>query len=293
MIPISSHIARSIREAVRCYEDGLKWDEARERIVTLFGHHNACNAIPNPGFTIIGWLYGGDYGDQLCKAVNCAYDTDCTGATLGSLLGIIHGASGIPEAWKKPVGDAITPVKYTVIEGLPRTIDELARRTQKVAEACIAQRSQTVAFSEETSVPGGVMSLLFANDRVRDLLVFDTHCSVEHVGDLQVIFHYGGEPVLRPGIRRVFEVPFRKAWKPMDASAASIAVKAPSGWQVSDPVKEDGRHKFSVLADPVKDRHVLALTVKVGNRSEKVNFTLLGPGAIRSIPASTSTPKDR
>ena len=146
MIPISSHISRCIREAVRCYKENLEWGEARERIATIFGHHNACNAIPNHGFIIIGLLYGNDFGDKLCKAVNCGYDTDCTGATLGSLLGILNGFSKIPEEWKKPVGDLITPVPLTITEGLPLTITELTERTVKIAEKMIEKIQRQLSF---------------------------------------------------------------------------------------------------------------------------------------------------
>jgi len=292
MIPISSHLARCIREAVRCYEEGISWGEARERIVTIFGHYKACNAIPNHGFTIIGWLYGNDYGDKLCKAVNCGYDTDCTGATLGSLLGILYGASGIPEEWKKPVGDAITPVPFTITQGLPLTITDLTSRTQQIAEKFISERSQTTMFAEETSVPNDIMSLLFDNEKIRPLLAFDPHCSVEQVGDLQVVFHYGGEPVLRPGVRQVFEISFMKDWQPVNVDEASIEVKSPTGWEVNILKVEAGHYKFSIVADAVEKQNILELAVKTAKRSENLKFTILGSGAVRSIPASTSAPKD-
>jgi len=292
MIPTSSHVARSMREAVRCHEEGVEWGEARERIATIFGHNNPANAVPNHGFTIIGWLYGKDYGDKLCKAVNCGFDTDCTGATLGSLLGIIHGMSGIPEDWKKPVGDAITPVSFTVMDGLPSTINELATRTQRVAETFISQRSKTVEFAERTSIPKDILSLLFENEMVRDLLTFDSHCSVEDVGNVQVAFHYGGDPVLRPSISRIFEVSLGRAWRPIDASTASIGIRVPSGWQVSTPKIEGNRYKFNVLAEAVEARNVIELTLVVGQKSEKLDFTILGPSAIRSIPASTHAPRN-
>jgi ADP-ribosylglycohydrolase len=292
MIPISSHIARAVREALRCHEDGIEWGEARERIATTFGHHNPCNAVPNHGFIIIGWLYGKDYGDKLCKAVNCGFDTDCTGATLGSLLGIIYGASKIPDEWKGPVGDAITPVSFTNTEGLPKTIGELVTRTQNVAEKFVAKKSRTVEFAEMTSVPREALSLLYDNQAVRDLLGFDVHCSVENLGDLQVVFHYGGDPVLRPGIRRTFEISLRRSWMLLDASAANISLKVPKGWEVSSPLIEDNRFKFSVLANALETKNTLELDVKFGQRSGKLRFTILGPSAVKSIPASTHAPKD-
>ncbi|MEM2886295.1 MAG: ADP-ribosylglycohydrolase family protein [Thermoproteota archaeon] len=292
MIPVSSHVARAIREASRCHECGIEWGEARERIATTFGHHNPCNAVPNHGFTIIGWLYGKDYGDKLCKAVNCGYDTDCTGATLGSVLGIIHGASGIPEEWKRPVGEAITPVGFTVTEGLPKTIGELVARTRKVAEEFLSRRSRAAEFAGRTSAPEDALSSLFDNQQVRGLLCFDVHCSVEDLGGLQVAFHYGGEPVLRPGVRKTFEVSLMESWKPVDASAATVGVKAPAGWEVSQPLVEGGRFKFSVLAGAVDARNVLELAVKAGQRGGRAEFTVLGPEAAKPIPASTHAPKD-
>jgi ADP-ribosylglycohydrolase len=292
MIPHSSHIARSIREAVRCYDNGVEWGEARERIVTIFGHHNPCNAVPNHGFTIIGWLYGKNYGDKLCKAVNCGFDTDCTGATLGALLGIIYGTSGIPASWKNPIGEAISPVSFTNTEGLPKTIRELVTRTQKVAERFVSKRSKSVEFADRTIIPKDALSLLFDNQMIRDLLCFDVHCSVENIGELQIVFHYGGDPVLRPGIRRIFDVSLMKSWKPIDVSKATIEVKAPPSWEVSVPIFEENRFKFSILANDVGDKNSLELTLKFGQIDEKLEFVVLGPSAVKQIPASTHAPKD-
>jgi len=291
MIPISSHIARSIREAVRCYEDGLSWGEARERIVTIFGHYNPCNAIPNHGFTIIGWLYGNDYGDKLCKAVNCGYDTDCTGATLGSVLGILEGASRIPEEWKKVVGNAITPCPMTITEGLPLTIDDLTSRTQKVAEKMISECSQTVEFADKTFIPEDIISIISNNEKIRDLLTFDIHSSVENIGDLDVIFHYGGEPVVHPGIKKLFEISFAKRFKPVRLEGAKVKIKAPSEWILSDIKEEDGRFKFNVYAKKVEKTNSIEIEIKIKDKIEKLKFTVLGPDAVVQIPASTSAPK--
>ncbi len=166
MIPLSSHIGRSIREAVWCWENGLIWGEARERIASRFGHLQPCNAIPNHGFTIIGWLYGKDFGDRLCKAVNCGYDTDCTGATLGSLLGILGGSAGIPEKWREPVGEKIVVHKFTRNFTPPATIVELADRTVALAETVAAGHAER-HFGEKTEKPEDLLSRLFRNDQAR------------------------------------------------------------------------------------------------------------------------------
>jgi len=291
MVPLSSHISRVIREAVRCHKEGLRWDEARERIVTIFGHYNACNAIPNHGFTVIGWLYGEDYGDRICKAVNCAYDTDCTGATLGSLLGILDGASKIPQKWKSPIGDAIRPVKFTVAEGLPTTVRELADRTESLAKKFLSQRSQTVEFSDHTDTPADVLSLLFSNDRLRSLTGFDSQSSVESIGDFQIAFHYGGEPVLRPGIKRVFGLSLWRDWEPVDIAEVETSVSVPAGWRMESATQQGNQRRFGVVADSIQDRDIIDVTASIRGVSKKLSFVVLGPDVVKSIPASTSAPR--
>ncbi|OIO74452.1 MAG: hypothetical protein AUJ85_05555 [Elusimicrobia bacterium CG1_02_37_114] len=289
MIPISCNISRVISEAVRCYEDGIKWDEARERIATIFGHHQPCNAIPNHGFAIIGLLYGKDFGDRLCKAANCAYDTDCTAATLGSLQGIMHGASAIPKEWMKPVGDLIIPCKQTVTDGLPKTIGELTERTEKVAGKFVSDRSDVTVFGDKTSVPEDILSSLFSNEKVRELLAFDNHCAVENTGDIEVIFHYGGEPVLYPGARKCFEVSLGKRGK---TAGSVVELKAPGGWKVSVPAAEEDKWKFDIFAKDVKNQNTVEVVVKNNNKTHRVEFTVLGPEGIKRIPAAMSAPEE-
>jgi hypothetical protein len=80
----------------------------------------------NVSFVVLGWLAGeGDFGRSICTAVNCGEDTDCTGATLGALLGILDPTS-IDSKWLKPIGRnlVLTP-SVTGIE-CPPTLDLFA-----------------------------------------------------------------------------------------------------------------------------------------------------------------------
>lgn len=292
MIPASSSIARCIREAVRCYKEKLEWGQARERIVTIFGHHNPCNAIPNLGFIIIGLLYGEDFEDKLCKAVNCGYDTDCTGATLGSILGIINGFSKIPKEWKKVVGDLITPVPLTVTEGLPLTITDLTERVVKVAEKMIEKNSKNVEFAETSYIPENLLSLIFENEKIRNLLTFDINSSVENIGDLQVVFHYCGEPIIYSGIEKTFEISFMKNWEPIILDNTEIKINLPTQWKVLEQKFEKGKFKFKVLAKKVDDSNKLEIELKIENKIERLSFTILNGDNLKIFPASTSAPKE-
>ena len=53
-------------------------------------------------------LYGnGSFGKSICMAVETAFDTDCNGATVGSILGMANGIECIGSEWSKPVNDTL------------------------------------------------------------------------------------------------------------------------------------------------------------------------------------------
>jgi len=278
MVPLSSHVARSIREAVWCRQSGLSWGRARERIASRFGGIQPCNAVPNHGFTIIGWLYGEDFGDRLCKAVNCGYDTDCTGATLGALLGILDGRAGIPSAWSDPVGDGIVLHRFTRGLDAPGTIGELTDRTVALAER-VAEGCDDRAFGEATRRPGDLLTRLFRNERARAAAARDIHMGVELHDGREVEFHYGGEPVLRPGIGREVRIT-------VDGEAPGrVELAVPDGWSC----ERLGPARFRLLCEgPVADGNGVAVDLGDGR---PVTFAVLGPGQARGYPAGDNVPK--
>ena len=129
MIPKDSDLAVAIRSAIAARQAGKDWQAAREAVIQATQRTGWFQAPRNVAFTILGWLYAdGDFGKGICTAINCGDDTDCTGATLGSIFGIIHGTNGIPLAWSAPIGKAI---KVVAIQGFdhPKDLDALTDQT--------------------------------------------------------------------------------------------------------------------------------------------------------------------
>jgi len=277
MIPLSSHVARAIREAVLCRQKGLTWGQARDRIVTWFGQQHPCHAVPNHAFTIIGWLYGQDFGDRLCKAVNCGYDTDCTGATLGSLLGILEGTAGIPARWCEPVGDQIILFKFTGKFNSPQTLDQMTQRTVALAEQAAVDGG--VAFGERDVLPDDLLTRLFRNEQAIAALSQDNHAGVELLDDgREVWLHYNGEPVLHPGVERDLAVTVD------GRPPAPGELVVPNGWRC----RSLGEGRFAVCCTgPVAPRSTLTVVLPDG----KVDFTILGPDEARGYPAGENIPK--
>lgn len=107
-IPQSSLTYQAIRRAISFFEAGVSWTEARDHIKDEFFVALAGYEPINMGFQTIGLLYGSDFGDALCKTVNCGWDTDSTGATVGAILGMLMGASRLPERWIAPLGRKVS-----------------------------------------------------------------------------------------------------------------------------------------------------------------------------------------
>lgn len=286
MIPVHCRISRVIREAVWCWQNNYVWAEARQRILEAFGKDfNPCHAVQNHGFTILGWLYGKDFGDKLCIAVNCAYDTDCTGATLGSVLGILDGIKGIPEKWIKPIGEKIVLHKFTQVPDAPKTISELTDRTIKIAEKFIKAKSPTVKLnSGKTSKPKDIISILARNEMAIQALKQDPMSAVERRNGIDVWLHYGGEPALRPGIAKTIGINLEKDGKAADGS---ISITVPKGWNLIEAPDNFGQKRFTLYADKIEDRNQIKVKAKNGEGIIEASFTMLGPGEAKGYPVNT------
>ena len=101
-----------------------RWDERN-------GHH-WCHAISNAQIVVLALLYGGgDFGRTVCRAVDLLLDTDCNGATAGSILGALLGERAIPAAWKEPLHDTL----LTGVAGYNRvSIAAMAEKTMALIE---------------------------------------------------------------------------------------------------------------------------------------------------------------
>lgn len=282
MIPIHSQISRVIREALWCYENNVRWAEARERIVSWYGHNSPYNAVQNHGFIILGLLYGRDFGDKLCKAVNCGYDTDCTGATLGSLLGIMWGTKGIQSKWKEGVGDKILLHKYTRLDNAPNTVAELTDRVMAIAEK-VLEKNLGVKFGDYTAFPDNYMSMLMRNELVTECLKKDIHSSVRTVDGYEVWLHYNGEPVIYPNVGKVLGTSILKDDKMV---RAKIGLRVPPGWKAMEMEDKFDQKRFLVEASEVKNRNEIIIEFE----NELVQFSILGPREAQGYPSGSNVP---
>jgi len=282
MIPIWSRISRAVREAVWCWQNSAPLLDARERILRCFGHYQPCHAPQNHAFTILGWLYGEDYGGKLCAAVNCGYDTDCTGATLGSVLGIVGGTAAIPAEWSKPVGDAIMLHKFTRDLDASRTVTDLTDETVEAARSFLQARSATACLGQEQRLPRNVASLLARNELALKALSRDVHAgTAPSRGGVEITLHYHGEPVLRPGIAKTVSISLERDDEPIEAD---VQLSGPRAWRIERDGTRDGRARFELLAEEVEDRNTISARASAAGEVHEAEFVMLGPGEAKGYP---------
>jgi len=108
-IPARSRLADRIGRVMAWRDEGITYDEVVERLHADWDEqtaHHWCHTISNACVVAIGLLWGeGDYGLSICRAVQACFDTDCNGATVGSIMGAMLGE--VPAEWSTPLNDTL------------------------------------------------------------------------------------------------------------------------------------------------------------------------------------------
>lgn len=110
-IPANCRLSAAVRHIIALYHEGKSYDEAIADICTRwdenFAHH-WCHTISNAEIVCVGLLWGGlDFEKSICYSVMPGFDTDCNGATVGSVLGVMLGAKALPDKWTNPLNDSL------------------------------------------------------------------------------------------------------------------------------------------------------------------------------------------
>lgn len=179
-IPETSILKHCIEFVRAEHARGISWQETRQNMLKQFGDPDASKAVQNLAITMLSLLYGEhDFGKTQLIALNCGYDTDCTCATAGAVLGIIDGARSIPEEWKRQAKD-------TFVIGI-----DVKRPTDRISDLATDTCRIGIAISREINpeiVIEGVPAELDV-DRIPTLLSSD---------QVKIQADYLGKPEIDP-----------------------------------------------------------------------------------------------
>jgi hypothetical protein len=133
-IPARCRLAEDIRQVMRWHADGVSYKNAVAKIHQRWDEtkfHHWCHTNSNAQIVALGLLYGeGDYEKTITHAVYPVLDTDCNGATAGSVIGMALGAKALPAKWTDVLNDTL----LTGVDGYHRvSISSLAQETLALA----------------------------------------------------------------------------------------------------------------------------------------------------------------
>ena len=110
-IPENCRLAEDIQKVINWKKENKTYEETMKLIHTQYDEyfsHHWCHTNSNAMIVAAALLYGDlDLEKTIGYAVMGAFDTDCNGATAGSVLGMILGAEKLPSKWIDPLCDTI------------------------------------------------------------------------------------------------------------------------------------------------------------------------------------------
>lgn len=110
-IPKKSRLTKAVKEVIKWYDSGIDAEAAIKRIHKRWDEkyvHHWCHTISNAQIVTIGLLWGKkNFGKSICLAVQACFDTDCNGATVGSIIGMMIGAKKLPKKWIGPLNNKL------------------------------------------------------------------------------------------------------------------------------------------------------------------------------------------
>ena len=129
-IPRTSRLFAAVDGIISAWRGGVTADACFADIHACWDEHSDhdwCHTISNAEIVAAALLYGnGDYGKSICLAVQTGFDTDCNGATVGSVLGMRGGADAVGPEWTEPLHGMLD----TAIFGVGRVkIEDLVEKT--------------------------------------------------------------------------------------------------------------------------------------------------------------------
>lgn len=204
-IPADSRVRRAIGLVRARWAEGADAAAIRADVLKHFATDNWTDVAVNLAFIVLGWLAGrGDFGASICAAVNCGYDADCTGATLGALLGILDPGS-IPAKWLEPIGRDIVLSPSICGAHPPASIDEMSDRI-------LALRTSALAPAFQSAMP-------------------DAGCAVVADEPCRIVLRHPPERVFFPGTPATIRIRLSDAI-PSLARRGTLELQLPDSWSL-------------------------------------------------------------
>jgi len=136
-IPRNCRLAEAVRDTVEWSKELSDWEQVWTRINEKYGHYHRVHTINNAALVVMGLMVAQrEYETSIVVAVRGGWDTDCNGATTGSVCGMMLGAEMLPKKWVGVLNDRL----FSAVRGYNQCkLSELAKRSHEIAKKLIAE----------------------------------------------------------------------------------------------------------------------------------------------------------
>ena len=277
-IPEKSRMYKFIEKVIECYDNKVDWVDARNIITNMSLEDSELGWFQSPanvGYMVIGLLYGeGDFKRSMLMACNCGDDADCTSASLGALLGIMHGTKVIPDDWREHIGDSIVTISIDMGDIDPKERDRymnscvaLTNTIMEVLPSSVLGTDIKISETEESDISGVDIDKYYGNDFAMYLTSRSEYFS-EHESILaKCIIEYGKEPEIKEGesitldISLASKFPAQKIFNIEWIVPEGLEVKGPKNIYALRPGNFSKEQYVVTANENIKDKNRLIMVV--------------------------------
>ena len=282
-IPQDKRLATVLKATIRWWKDCHDFVKVRQNILDHYYVQNWTDVSINLAFIVLGWYAGeGDFGKSLCTTVNCGNDADCTGATLGALLGILNPDS-MGEEWIRPIGNKLVLSNCMVGMHESDTIDKMCDQIAALSiefQQYYHSRVQTVDYPEFPAYACHIAPPWKATPD--GTLLSQDYCQLESVVALTPVYtvlKYPEKVAIPLGQSRDYELEFLGLTEAV--GNYTLHLRVPDGWTVfpeEHAVTISGAAKTAVkftvfAAGSVKNNYINFLDISLTNDTTRIDMT--------------------
>ncbi len=286
-IPENSLVAKYVRMVMSEYDKGTDWKKVREKVIEMNKDLGFFQAPGNLAYVVIGLLYGeGDFLKSLIYAIDCGDDTDCTGATVGAILGIIGGTAAISDDLKEYIGDKIVTMAIDISHFYtrPKTCTELTEMVVRTMPLVMGENGVFTEYTYEADAPCVSETSFDCNGESLKYLSKNP-LSTEHENHwLSSAVTFEGEPRIAPLGEISFEVTITSKIKSI--YQMEIETLTPAGWSAKYPKSLafhyiTGAHDSNFIWRPLTKNHqTFKVTITASETTKAINKVYIAATAV-------------
>lgn len=273
-IPEDCRVAKSVRLVREEHKKGTDWKTVRSMLLKQSENIGWFQAPANIGFVVLGLVYGEcDFKKSMILALNCGDDTDCTGATVGALLGIMKGTGGIPSDWSQYIGDSIVTICNLNGHGdWPKSNAQLTEQVMRLhpvtlrSSQYLPDQGQAVTIGEKQDLSNASPQQFMGDSFVREMFARSPYSFREKGLYAEVWVEFSQEPVIQLGGTLSGKITVQNLRMP-EQKHYHLRWFLPDGWSVL------GRK--NICANSPEHRGESSFTITAGEDVEPVNRLVL------------------